>query len=678
MRDKSLFAICTIGLALAATAGPREMPEVFCDAAKSPGGVMSFLTALEDEAFRTGNRAEVEAQRWNIQGMIFQIDRFRDKDLLLTDVADWLLPSAERGKAGAGKGVNAAASYAYAEMLDSAARLYDRPDLAARAASMRETLQEKGFARTVADVNSERAALAARVREELTHEIRPGGVDGQEFWNGNAQMFMYPPAFAFKKIKGAVRYRFRVMDDQQYAHTFEADAPTVSLKPVWEFVPRGLTAVFCFGLGGDGQVCGLAGQRRFWKKAPFEPGVYPRAKRPYGEAQKILCEYILDMPEVVGMERNGRPDLSQKSNFTSYPSKMQSALIRAMLSLAKVVPEKRGRALNIACRAADYLIEKSQKAGTPLEYFTPTYEGDGQLSGTYSGMHMLIYPADAGAAFVNLAEATGEAKYLEAAKRIAATYIRMQGADGTWYLKMYEKDGKPVSDNRLVPTSVINFLETLYAATGDTKYRATADRAFAFIDNGPLKTWNWEGQFEDIRPAESRYQNLTKHNACDTAIYMLKRFPGDRKRLAQAREIARYAEDQFVVWRQPCRADRAGYKRVQTYPYETWTAPVALEQYNCYFPIDGSVAKLIRTWLALWEMEGNPLDLAKARAMGDATVNMQEPNGRVRTYWVPEPADGTPLGKVARQPAGGDWLGCLQADEWALGLLAHSRPSVIQ
>ena len=669
-------AAIALGAIVAFAAGPREMPEVFRDAAKSPGGVMSFITALEDEAFRTGNRTEVEAQRWNVQGMIFQIDRFRDNDLLLTDVADWLLPSAERGRAGADKGVNAAASYAYAEMLDSAARLYDRLDLAARAASMREVLRAKGFEPPVADVaSSKRAALAVRVREELAHEIRPGGVDGQEFWNGNAQMFMYPPSFPFQRVKGAVRYRFQVMDDQQYAHTFEAEAPTASLKPVWEFVPRGLVAVFCFGLGGDGEVCGLAGQRRFWKKAPFEPGVYPRAKRPYAEAQKMLCDYILNMPEVVGMERDGRPDLSQKSNFTSYPSKMQSALIRAMLSLAKIAPEKRERALKIACVSADYLIEKSQRAGTPLEYFTPTYEGEGQLSGTYSGMHMLIYPADAGSALVNLGKATGEAKYLEAARRIAETYIRLQGADGTWYLKMYEKDGKPVSGNRLVPTSVINFLETLYAATGETKYRAAADRAFAFIDDGPLKTWNWEGQFEDIRPAECRYQNLTKHNACDTAIYMLKRFPGDRKRLAQVREIVRYAEDQFVVWRQPCRADRAGYVRVQKYPYETWTAPVALEQYNCYYPIDGSVAKLIRTWLAIWEAEGNPLDLAKARALGDATVNMQEPSGRVRTYWVPEPADGTPIGKVARQPAGGDWLGCLQADEWALGLLAHSELS---
>ena len=661
-----LLSGCLTGLASGAAA-----PDVFRCAAKSQDGVLSFVTQLEDAAFRTGCRAEAESNRWNVQGMIFEIDRFRDRELLvLKDVPDWLLPSAERGKPGAGKGVNAAASHAYAEMLDSAARLYDRPDLAARAAFMRESLKAKGYAPHRRSGGSERAALAARVDDELTHEIRPGGVGGQGFWNGNAQMFMYPPSFAFGKVKGAVRYRFQIMDDQQYAHTFEADASTASLKPVWEFVPRGLVAVFCFGIDGDSKVCGLAGQRRFWKKAPYEPGVYPRAKRSYAEAQKMLCEYILNMPEVAGMEKNGRPDLSQKSNFTSYPSKMQSALIRAMLSLAVIAPEKRARALNIAQIAADYLIEKSQRAGTPLEYFTPTYEGDGQLSGTYMGMHMLIYPADAGAAFVGLYKATGEARYLDAARRIAATYIRLQGEDGTWFLKMYEKDGKPVSRNRLVPTSVINFMESLFEATGEAEYRASADRAFAFIDDGPLRTWNWEGQFEDIRPSESRYQNLTKHNACDTAIYMLKRFPGDKRRLAQAREIARYAEDQFVVWRQPCRADRAGYKRVQTYPYETWMTPVALEQYSCYAPIDGSVAKLIRTWLALWEAERNPLDLAKARTLGDATVNMQEPSGRVRTYWVPEPGDGTPIGKVARQPEGGDWLGCLQADEWALGLLA--------
>ena len=38
--------------------------------------------------------------------------------------------------------------------------------------------------------------------------------------------------------------------------------------------------------------------------------------------------------------------------------------------------------------------------------------------------------------------------------RIAETYLRLQGEDGTWYLKMNETDGSPVSGNRLVPTGV--------------------------------------------------------------------------------------------------------------------------------------------------------------------------------------------------------------------------------
>jgi len=122
MIAKSIFAVCAIGSALVAAAGPREMPGVFRTAAKSPGGVMSYVTALEDEAFRTGNRSEVEAQRWNVQGMIFQIDRFRDRDLLLTDVAEWLLPSAERGRTGAAL-VNLGEATGEAKYLDAARRI---------------------------------------------------------------------------------------------------------------------------------------------------------------------------------------------------------------------------------------------------------------------------------------------------------------------------------------------------------------------------------------------------------------------------------------------------------------------------------------------------------------------------------------------------------------------------
>ena len=59
----------------------------------------------------------------------------------------------------------------------------------------------------------------------------------------------------------------------------------------------------------------------------------------------MLCDYILNLPEIAYLEKHGRPDLSARSNFSSYPSKMQSAVIRAMLSVAKIAPEKAARAL---------------------------------------------------------------------------------------------------------------------------------------------------------------------------------------------------------------------------------------------------------------------------------------------------------------------------------------------
>ena len=43
------------------------------------------------------------------------------------------------------------------------------------------------------------------------------------------------------------------------------------------------------------------------------------------------------------------------------------------------------------------------------------------------------------------------------------------------------------------------------------------------------RDWNWDGQFEDIKP-EKPYKNPTKHNAVDTMLHMLKRFPGDKAR----------------------------------------------------------------------------------------------------------------------------------------------------
>ena len=509
--------------------------------------------------------------------------------------------------------------------------------------------------------------LKTAAEADAKETVHPGGGQGRPFWNNCAERFLYAPALDFKSVPGAVKYRFRLIDDLNLAFEFTADTPTAPLSPVWEKLHApGFTRVVCEGVDADGKVLGEAGAREFFKVPSFKPGAYPPADRTYGEAARIGADYIFSRWYVQDLVRNGTAN--PEYDLNAYPSKMNAALITAMLAYAEVRPDRRAEALAVARASADYIISICQPKGTPLEYLPPTYLGTKCTAGKYAGQNMMSYPAEVGAALVGLAETTGEKKYIEAAERIASTYLRLQGEDGTWTLKLREKDGGAVCDNRLVPVGVSVFLEKLYGVTKKNAYRAAADRAFAYIEREILPSWNWEGQFEDVAP-QPRYWNLTKHDACSFAIYVLKRFPGDRKWIDLSREILRFAEDQFVCWERPARADGFGARnRSPDHPfndtgnYSEWTEfPCVLEQYSWYVPCAPSSAKLIRHYLAQYDAEKNPLDLAKARALGDAYTRAQRPDGRIPTQWT--------VGLEANEQQ--DWLNCMCADVEAIALLAE-------
>ena len=76
-------------------------------------------------------------------------------------------------------------------------------------------------------------------------------------------------------------------------------------------------------------------------------------------------------------------------------------------------------------------------------------------------------------------------------------------------------------------------------------------------------------------------------------------------------------------------------------------------------PIDASNSKLIRTYLAIYKAERNPLDLAKARALGDTLVNVQKDDGSIRTQMLMRP------------DADNFWINSMGASVHALDLLAE-------
>ena len=497
------------------------------------------------------------------------------------------------------------------------------------------------------------AEIAEQVASDVSNPVRQGGVEGRAFWNGRSVLFMHPPAFGFAKVPGAVRYRYDVRASDGAMHSFEAKEPDDSLAAVWMRLPEGMTGLEVVGLNEKGKELGAAGSRRFWKSAAFDPGKCPPGVCGYSESALMYLDWLFRMPNTQSYLLHGVPDESYPYN--AYPSKSDSAVVNAFVCYAALRPDRKDAALTVARRAADHLLSLMMPPGSPLEHFPHTYrvlnppngfapkdQGANKIAKKYQGQVMVVYPAVVGRAFINLFNATGDAKYRDAAIRIAGTYLKLQGEDGTWCLKVRESDGQPVAQNRLFPLGVCDFLEDIYAVTGDERFRAASDRAFEFVEKGPLAVWNWDAQFEDVAPS-GLYRNLTIHTPVATALHLLKRYPGDMKRREIARECLRFAEDQFVLWRLPFGPDGTGPLSPGTAVIpassrkEWFDVPQALEQYDWYLPIDGSASKMIKGYLAFYRAEGRAVDLAKARALGDAITIMQKKHGKgggFPTHWT--------------------------------------------
>jgi maltose/maltodextrin transport system substrate-binding protein len=157
----------------------------------------------------------------------------------------------------------------------------------------------------------------------------------------------------------------------------------------------------------------------------------------------------------------------------------------------------------------------------------------------------------------------------------------------------------------------------------------------------PVRTWNWQGQFEDVQP-QPPYENLTKHEAGDFAIHLLETAAQDEMKRRLALDLIRYAEDQFVIWSQPPadtpnKQNDDGTAAART---RRWMLPCVLEQYRCWAPVCASSAKLIRMYLAAYHATQDTLHLEKARALASTlTLTQSNPRapGRYQTWLMQSP-----------------------------------------
>ena len=485
------------------------------------------------------------------------------------------------------------------------------------------------------DNYAERALLEYNSEETSPH---PGGINGRPYWNINSSQFMFAPKLQFPNIHRASRYIYTAEDKNGMIHSFIDKTPSASLAPIWEKIPEGFVTLKVEGVDRYDNLVSISGVRRFFKCAPV-PGrdVLPPKAKSYRQCAVDAYRFIYNDPMVRYWLDHGVPMPNYPHNV--YPAKTIESIVRAMVEYSKLEPENAENAIKLARRAADYLLSISFDADHPLAYLPPTYCFKGldvdavnavaPAAWGCQGTTMMIYPVAAAEAYLELADATGDEKYFTAALRIAEYYKANVLPCGSWYLLYDCETGKPLTNNICVNFKFVNFFHKLYKKTGNEEWHELELGCYRYISEVCLKSYNWEGQFEDVK-VSGNYQNLTHFTANDMISYVCNNLTDDAEMVAEAVDLMRFVEDQFVIWGEFPQWNSAR-------PLDKQHTPTGLEQYFCYCPIDASSMAIMNAFLSMYSLNKDRLYLEKAMALGDAITRAQnKTTGQVPTFLIGE------------------------------------------
>lgn len=472
--------------------------------------------------------------------------------------------------------------------------------------------------------------------KESLQPVRPGQTGKRPFWNLHSKRFIYAPAFDFQKFESATHYRFTAIseiDSQQYS--FEAEEPWAPITPIWGKLPCGVIQLKVEALNAkNGQVIDIIGEKEFLKSHHFN-GYHQPPAYPYRESGFRSLKDLLYQPKIQYWLENGEPDPDYP--LWVHPTKIMGAVARGMIHYAKIFPEEKDsdQALKMAEMAANFLLSMVEPKGSPLEFWPPTF-WDGVPRGNHPVYHneiMTNYPAEGAMVFLDMFTFTSGEKYYLAAQRIADTYVRTQNPEGTWPQLMNTATGEAAGAHKLIPTAVIDLFDRLSDEHGLDHYKNAREKAFRWCMDNPVRSFDWQAQFEDTRP-QKLYKNLSRHEATKVATLLFRQSREDESFLETAKEILRFAEDQFVVWEpdDPVTA-YSWFRKGSRWDGTTreggcdWFIPCALEQYKFYTPISASNISMVIAFLEAFKTTGEPIYHAKAVALANSLTIAQQFHG---------------------------------------------------
>ncbi len=470
-------------------------------------------------------------------------------------------------------------------------------------------------------------------------------------WNTYATKFIYAPVFRFDTVVNAGHYHCTLsFEKSTKTFSWDENQPVISLSKYWPDIPSGMLSLKVKAIGLEGDTIRSFDNIQFYHSAPFT-GIKNSPKKTYHDAAVQTLQYIYNLPHVQEWLKGDEPDLHY--SLYGYPSKIISSLIDGMLSysgLPSTSREDSVKAMKIALNMAHYLVKISTSESTVLSSFVPTYNtafvaarmkipginndnGVNDIVQLNAGKLMMLYGYSYGNTLLDLYDRTKNREWYDRAVNIADAYAQLQLPDGTWYLKLDFNTAQPLDTHLMMPSGLMMYLKRLEVQYGKNDYEDVIHKAVGWIQENPLKTFYWEGQFEDVPSYSEKYRNLSEYPPTNYAMYLLKYEPASHKNTAIAKELVRFSEDQFVIWEEPSAVFLSSIKW-NAKDSENWLTPCVLEQYHFYVPVDASSCQMIYSYMTLYKATRDSIYIQKATALANSITQAQQDDGQITTVWT--------------------------------------------
>jgi hypothetical protein len=298
----------------------------------------------------------------------------------------------------------------------------------------------------------------------------------------------------------------------------------------------------------------------------------------------------------------------------SFPARQHAYFIRTFLHYYTYTGERdwllRARDL------ADWNIAHSTPATAAYPNLPYSAHQDGRPTGSADKNSIETdKPAFLGSAYLALYEATGDQRYLDAARKIAATLMPKQRGDGSWPFRVVPGDGSIYQDLGGAPVFFVEFFERLGRHENKLEYTRAAEGATRLMIARNVEKGEWGTYHEDIAPKPATH--LSAEPMSFTADYLFRTSQQHPEYVEMGRRVLQQMEAKLVF----------------TEGHAAAPAPAVAEQATFAHIMAGHSARYCLALADLYRVTQAPAIKRRALSGLNAVTYMQSEAGLFRTHF---------------------------------------------